>query len=190
MKRKSEVFPPKKDRKQTKKNWHLKVCDGLEIKQSFADLWIKEKRFRRYRYNVETCDDGSTIYLTRPTRTSGVDFQVRVEGFQSRKSNSDRPSHADLVHDLRRKLEAKPRLKEDLFAAVSDIYDCVDPSEAIRRHRDVRRLTKGLPIDKVLRIIRWLFIEQDVTYWLGTGRNMFMLHLEQKVFGLKIPEYE
>lgn len=168
----------------------MRVCDGLEIKKSFADLWIKEKRFRRYRYNVETCDDGSIIYLTRPTRTSGVDFQVRVEGYKSRKSKSERPSHADVVRDLKRKLKAKPGLNEDLFAAISDVFDCVHPSDSIRRHPKVRRLIRGLPIDKILRIIKWLFIEQDITYWLGTGRNMFMSHLERKVFGLKLPDYE
>jgi hypothetical protein len=190
MKRKSELFPPKKDRNQIKKDWRLRKRTRFAIKKAFAKLWIKERRFKRYRYNVETCDDGALIYLTRPTRNSGVDFQVRVQGFRSRKSKRDRPSHTDVDRDLRLKLKARPRSKKALFGAVCEIYDCVEVSEAIRRHRKVLGLTKGLPIDKILRIIKWLFIEQDVAYWLGSGRNMFMSHLERRVFGLKVPEYK
>jgi hypothetical protein len=34
-------------------------------------------------------------------------------------------------------------------------------------------------------IIKWLFIEQDVTYWLQTGRDMLMAAIESRVFALK-----
>lgn len=187
--RKSVKFPPKKDRRQVKRRWSLKPRSTLGAKRRFAKLWVKERGFRRYRYNVETCSDGSVVYLTRPTRNAGVDFQVRVEGFRSRNSRSNRPSHRDIVLDLRRKLRAKPRLKTELFRALSDVFDCVEPSRAIRRHPRILRLAEGLPIDKVLRIIKWLFIEQDLTYWLGTGRNMLMCSLENKVFGIESELY-
>jgi hypothetical protein len=43
----------------------------------------------------------------------------------------------------------------------------------------------GLPPDQLLYIIKWLFIEQDVTYWLQTGRDMLMAAIESRVFGMK-----
>lgn len=190
MKRKSRKFRRKKDRIQIRKNWHLSASSSLAIKKRFARIWVKEKRFTRYRYDVETCTDGSTIYLTRPTRTSGVDFQVRVEGFESSKSKSDRPSHADIVRDLKHKIRTNPRLKAMLFAALCDVYGCRNPAYSIRRYPKLSRIKAGLPIDKILRIIKWLFIEQDMAYWLGTGRNMLMSHLEKKVFGFKFPDYD
>jgi hypothetical protein len=183
--RKSLEFPPKKDRRKITRSWSLKLRSRLVAKRKFAKLWVKEKGFRRYRYNVEKCTDGSIVYLTRPTRNAGVDFQVCVEGFRSRKSGSNRPSHPDVVLDLRRKLRAKPRLKKELFYAISDVFECVEPSRAIRRHPRILKLAVGLPIDKVLRVIKWLFIEQDVAYWLGTGRNMLMHEIEKRVFKIK-----
>jgi hypothetical protein len=122
----------------------------------------------------------------RPTRSHGLDFEVRVEGFESatRESKSERPSHEDVFHDLKSKTKARRDLEDDLFSAICDVYDCKEPKEIIVQRPGLRNLTAGLPIDKILRIIKWLFIEQDMTYWLGTGRNMLMCGIEN-AFGLK-----
>jgi len=37
----------------------------------------------------------------------------------------------------------------------------------------------------MLWIIKWLFIEQDLTYWLQAGRDILMAAIESDVFGLK-----
>jgi len=36
------------------------------------------------------------------------------------------------------------------------------------------KFKSGLPADAVLRLLKWLFIEQDLTYWNNSGRRMFM----------------
>ena len=36
------------------------------------------------------------------------------------------------------------------------------------------------PIYIVLLAIKWLFIEQDITYWNWSGRNMLKISLEEK----------
>ena len=95
------------------------------------------------------------------------------------------PSHVDVIDDLAGKVKAAPSLKEDLFAAVSDVYDCVEPDEIMENRSALNGVRTGLPMDKLLKIIKWLFIEQDLTYWLQTGRNMLMAAIEEKVFGLK-----
>jgi hypothetical protein len=187
MKRKSSQFL-KESRPSAQKKCSVSGRNRLAQKKAFANIWLKEATWHRYRYYVETCNDGSRVYLTRPTQLNkGVDFQVKLEGFRSykRKRKSERPSHDDVVHDLVKKLKQRPSLKKDLFQAICRVYDCEEPIEAIRRHRKVKRMTAGLPIDKILRIVKWLFIEQDVTYWLGTGRNMFMCSLENRVFKMK-----
>ncbi len=192
MKRKSQRFS-KKNKPSNSVNWSLAANTNIAQKGAFAEVWLKELRYHKYRYNVETCNDGSLIYLTRPTpKNKGVDFQVKVAGFRSaiRKTKSERPSHDDVKHDLKSKLDQLPDLKEDLFAALSDVYDCIEPEEAIRRHSRVKRFSVGLQVDKTLRIIKWLFIEQDITYWLGTGRDMLMSSIEEEVFGIDADLYE
>jgi hypothetical protein len=187
LERKSREFPKKKEL--SEKRWSLSGSDSVTQKRAFARLWLHEARYRRYRYYVEKCTDGKWIYLARPTSLNkGVDFQVGLEDFKggTRHRRSERPSHDNVIRDLRRKLKEKPRLANALFRAVCAVYDCVDPRLVIRRDRRLLQFTKGrLPIEKTLLILKWMFIEQDITYWLGTGRNMLMHAIEKRVFGLK-----
>lgn len=99
------------------------------------------------------------------------------------------PSHPDVVSDLRKKRKKFPRLAEDLFQSICDVYDCMEIPQVLRRYPRLKRIRAGLDVDKTLRIIKWLFIEQDLTYWLGRGRNMFMAAIESKVFKIKVREH-
>jgi hypothetical protein len=190
LRRKSAQFPRKR---LTETELSIVARTRLSQKKQFARTWLKEARWRRYHYYVETCSDGKRIYLTRPAQLNkGVDFQVRVEGFRggTRKRRSDRPSFRNVIRDLRRKVKQKPRLISHLFKAVCDVYDCKEPVRVIRRRPKVRSFTIGLPIDKILLVLKWLFIEQDITYWLGTGRNRLMCAIERRVFRMKHSCYD
>lgn len=158
-------------------------------RRALAEKWLEEDPYTDYRYYVETCDDGKRVYLLRPTwLNKGFDFQVNLEGFSSelRNKSSEMPSHGDVISDLKKKVASYPKLSEELFAAISDIYDCVEPKNALLKHPEIKKIKAGLPVDTILRIIKWLFIEQDLTYWLYTGRNMLMSAIEVQVFNLKV----
>jgi hypothetical protein len=193
MNRKSKCFPKRKPQKAI--DWILKASDRASQRKTLAHKWLREKQYRSYRYFVETCDDGKRVYLRRPTfLNKGFDFQVNVEGFRSQTRRAkgvtkEMPSHPDVFRDLRRKIKSHPKLKRKLFLALCDVYDCVEPDKILRKHPSLRRMHKGLPIDKLLRIIKWLFIEQDLTYWLGTGRNMLMSAIERKIFKMEAELY-
>jgi hypothetical protein len=158
-----------------------------------CEQWLKEDPYTNYRYNVEQSDDGTRVYLLRPTfLNKGFDFQVNVEGFRSvtrvaKGATKEMPSHDDVIDDLRRKVRAHTDLSRVLFQAVSDVYDCMEPVEIVKRRYALHELGEGLPILKLLLILKWLFIEQDLTYWLQTGRNMLMSGIEEAVFGIKAP---
>jgi hypothetical protein len=187
MKRKSQLFR-KTDRKTFVINWILRVSDSSSQRRALAEKWLEEGRFAGYRYNVETCEDGSKIYLLRPTPLNkGFDFQVNLEGFRTttrkpRRNTLEMPSHTDVIDDLQRKIKAFPQLNEDLFGAVSAIYDCKEADHALSTYPSLREIRIGLPIDSTLRILKWLFIEQDLTYWGWTGRDKFMAAIEEDVF--------
>jgi hypothetical protein len=189
MKRKSHCFAGKKP--DVVVDWILSASDRGSQRKALAEKWLEEGQYQRYRYIVETCEDGKRIYLLRPTfLNKGFDFQVNLEGFKSatreaKGMTKEMPSHGDVIDDLQRKVKAAPKSKEELYYAVCDLYDCVEPDEILHKRPHLRKLSAGLPIDKVLRIIKWLFIEQDLTYWLETGRNMFMCGIENEVFGIE-----
>jgi hypothetical protein len=94
------------------------------------------------------------------------------------------PSHGDVIHDLQSKIIGRPKDAQVLFEAVAAVYDSVEPAEILRKSPHLEALKNGWPIDQSLYAIKWLFIEQDVTYWLQTGRDMFMSAIESQVFKL------
>lgn len=129
----------------------------------------------KYTYFVETLANGSRVFLTRPARlNNGFDFEIRVEGmkFTSAKGRTtNRPSHPVIFQDLIQKKAESGKAYSDLFKLIEDVYNCNEISP-----EDYSHLTfaSGLPVDMLLFIIKWLFIEQDVTYWNYSGRAMFM----------------
>ena len=69
-------------------------------------------------------------------------------------------------------------------AAVGAIHDCAEPADALAAQADLAALKVGLAPDTLLLILKWLFIEQDLTYWAQRGRDMLMRAIETEVFGL------
>jgi len=190
MQRKSQIFD-KSNRKKFVVDWLLKASDSSSQRRALAEKWLEEGRFADYRYNVETCADGSKIYLLRPTPLNkGFDFQVNLEGFRTRlrkerKNTLEMPAHPDVIDDIQRKLEKYPQIKESLHAAISAIYECKEAEEALKCNPSLNQVNEGLHIDSLLRVIKWLFIEQDLTYWGWTGRDKFMAAIEEEAFEIE-----
>lgn len=170
-------------------DWHLAANDRAAARRAVAEKWLIEDPYTKYRYNVERCADGRLVYLLRPTwLNKGFDFMVNVEGFRSQTrtpkgQSKEMPSHQDVIQDLAQKVTGKPEHADLWFAAVSAIYDCEEPRATITRYREIGSDHEhGLAPDELLYIIKWLFIEQDVTYWARTGRDMLMAAIETDVF--------
>lgn len=130
-----------------------------------------------YYYFVETLQNNKRIYLKRPTALNkGVDFEVRVEDIQFRYgkygniiSTGNRPSHNDIRNDLEQKKSENPKEFYRLKALLDKTYNCqpIDDSE----YKEYS-FTTGHSVEIIFKSLKWLFIEQDVTYWNRSGRAM------------------
>lgn len=187
MQRRSKIYPPTKPTAVV--DWTLSAPDRRSLRQGVAEKWLEEEPFTNYRYNVERCSNGSRIYLLRPTfLNKGFDFQVNVEGFRSvirsaKGPTKEMPSHADVIHDLKLKVSNCPDRIAAIFDAVAAVHDCMEPAAVLRENTGLDG-QEGLPVDQLLLILKWLFIEQDLTYWAQRGRDMLMRAIEKDVFGL------
>lgn len=131
----------------------------------------------KYQYEVENTVAGKTIYLNRPANLNkGFDFEVRVSGMKfrhvdknGRVSHSERPSHENIFEDLKGKKAEDPVQYQKLRAIVDRAFNCDQILDS-----DFAGFTfqSGYPVDMIVKCIKWLFIEQDVTYWHGVGRSM------------------
>lgn len=125
----------------------------------------------RYRYNVETLDDGRRVYLVRPANLKlGFDFVVHVEGMRFSKGQTN-PTHDDVLYDLRGKRQSvSDRDMVTIKQCCSAVYEGMDPDEVLQLH--VSRNLPGYPFEMVLKVLKWLWIEQDIRYWNYSGRRM------------------
>ena len=144
------------------------------IRDFLLRQWILESPQTKYRYFVEDFDNNSKIYLERPGRLNkGCDFIIYAENAYQWKNNNDRPpDHKFILHDLSKKKNLMASQEWVSFLhAVTEIYNSNPFENAVQ-------FTNHLPVsgqsyELSLKLIRWFFIEQDITYWSGLGREMF-----------------
>ena len=129
----------------------------------------------KYRYNVEQLSTGKWVYLERPGfLNKQFDFVINVEdvdfgGGVGRVRRA--PTHEDIFVDLEMKKQHNSSLYCKLYELILRLYLCEEPSTAEYR---AMSFGVGYPVDMVLAIVKWYFIEQDVAYWNYSGRAMFM----------------
>jgi len=125
----------------------------------------------RYRYHVEKLSDGQIMYLDRPARfNNGFDFTIHVSDTQFNAKGPDRtrPSHNRIIADLVAKKKANPTAFRKLMLLIERIYKCDEISDAeVTAHA----FSTGYPVEVVIKTLKWLFIEQDITYWNYAGRE-------------------
>lgn len=127
----------------------------------------------KYIYYVETLKSGDRVYLQRPANLhNGFDFLVCVENTNYAQPGERRrnfPKHDDLGSDLEKKKAENPVMYRKLYLLLRSVYECHDVAD--KQMEDIKFAT-GLPVDHILKVIKWLFIEQDIRYWNYSGRNM------------------
>ncbi|MBI3051538.1 hypothetical protein HYY74_03705 [Candidatus Woesearchaeota archaeon] len=75
-----------------------------------------------------------------------------------------------VIEDLKIKKEEKPNEFNNLLKAIDRVWNCEEPDKVLMGYKF--SFTKGLSVEALLKILKWLFIEQDITYWNYDGREM------------------
>jgi hypothetical protein len=149
------------------------INDKILLRQFILNQWIGENPNQKYRYFIETLENGNRIYLERPGQLNkGCDFVIYIENHIIWNNGNDKPpAHNFILDDLYIKKQALSCLEwRLLMTGVESIYNCYPFSNAYSSC--VRLPIIGESYELILKTLRWLFIEQDVTYWSGSGRTM------------------
>lgn len=154
---------------------NITATNKTSYREQLIGEFLKEKPgttvfVTEYYYFVETLQNNNRIYLKRPTALNkGVDFEVRVENTQFRYgkhgniiSTGNRPSHDDIANDLINKRAENPTEFSRLRELLDKTYTCeqINDSEYFQFS-----FTSGHSIEIIFKSLKWLFIEQDITYW-------------------------
>lgn len=150
------------------------IRNRQELRKYILLNYAIEDCYVKTRYFVETFDSGKHIYLERPTRLNkGCDFVLFAEDVIRYKNNNDKaPSHDDVLKDIKAK---KSMLSSEQYAELLEAIKCIYELKSYEEAEiHVRKLPQpnNWSYELLLKLIRWLFIEQDITYWAGQGRDM------------------
>jgi hypothetical protein len=134
----------------------------------------------KYIYITEHPSTNRLIYLKRPAGLNkGMDFTIHICNTRFRtKGAVDMPSHKNIIADLSSKLSTSPTLYANIRALINNVFNSVH----VTSHQCLQNtITAGLlTTEEVIMAIKWLFIEQDVTYWNWSGRNMLFNELQSQ----------
>lgn len=147
--------------------------DKTSLRAFILNQWIFENSNSKYRYFVEVLSNGNRIYLERPGRLNkGCDFVIYIENHILFNNGNDKPPpHNFILDDLAAKKLIISQVEwTQLLQSIESIYNCEPFQTAITICNNLPNF--GEPYELILKTLRWLFIEQDVTYWSGQGRNM------------------
>ncbi|VVB81524.1 Uncharacterised protein [uncultured archaeon] len=168
-------------------NFILRSGGRKELRDAIVIKFLEEKggywkegvkHVTRFRYYVETLADGRRVFLFRPTHLNkGIDFQVWVEKFQDDKDG--RPSHKDVFADLKGKNIEDSKKCLELAELINRVWLCEDPDDVLKGNSLVFK--SGWSVEMLLKILKWLFIEQDITYWNYDGRGMLWSAIREAI---------
>ena len=153
------------------------ISDRKKLKNDLIKIFLEEEpgdgnkeKASKYEYIVEKSNDHE-IYLKRPAPLNkGMDFVIYTNNYNFAKNESRarrNPSHKDILEDLLLKKSESNSEYKKLISKIDNIFLC---KEEANNDNNIN-LKIGIPVDLLLKIIKWLFIEQDVTYWNYSGRK-------------------
>jgi hypothetical protein len=165
-------------------DFNLNHKSRKELRDAVVQEFLKEKggywdndilHVTRYRYFVEKLSNGKRIYLKRPTYLNkGIDFQVWIEKMIG--DEDKRPAHSDIIQDFKAKKYENTIEFKRLMVAVNRVWNCDEPDDILKIERF--DFGSGLPVELTLKTLKWLFIEQDITYWNYQGRGMLKFAID------------
>jgi hypothetical protein len=124
-----------------------------------------------FRYKVEGLPNGGELFIARPGHKKNFDFKVDV----IKSFGIGEGSHKEIANDLRGKRQENPKKFVCLLDVLTEIYKCsennIDKLLKLKKYIGLNKSFKnGAKTEFLLKIIKWLFIMEDIVYWDNEGR--------------------
>lgn len=165
----------------------LKSTERKAVRDEIITLFLNEvpgegtgELSSKYEYTVESYEEYK-VFLKRPaTLNKGFDFTVHIDGLEFKKCRRyTNPSHNDIFNVL---MSVKDNIGTE-YDIIKNEIKCIYENntcsvENVLGISFVDYLGEERPVAIILLAIKWLFIEQDMTYWNWSGRAKLYSHLK------------
>lgn len=161
--------------------YSLKSNNRTDIREEVAHLFVSEEpgtgkgeNCSKYHYTIEHYNEYS-IVIKRPTGLNkGFDFTVNIHGmYFKRNRRYNTPAHNDIFQALEYVKINYVKEYDKVMLQINNIFQVKDYSfEGLEDIVFPDGDGEFRPVAIILLAIKWLFIEQDITYWNWSGKNM------------------
>ena len=161
-----------------------------KIREKVLQTWMEERPgIGQYRYDVEKCRDGSGIYLLRPASLNkGCDFVIVSESYLKFQNGNDKPpKHSDVFELILSAVGNNGDKGAAFYDAAREVYGCKSPDTVLSKH-DILRDDPNCNFERALKLLKWMWIEQDITYWTRQGRQMLWDSLDSMMENTELPD--
>jgi hypothetical protein len=149
--------------------------DRKELRDKIIDLFKSENAGQgkgslatRVVYCVEDIN-GEIIYLKRPAPlNNGFDFEVHTKSKLFFGRIKTRPSHECIKKIIRDLKSQNISIYNSVQIVIDELYNCEESNLSSIQFT----INNNITVEILLRCIKWLFVEQDITYWSYSGREM------------------
>ena len=127
----------------------------------------------KFRYPVENLSTGKQLFIFRPAGLNKWNFDFKVEVTQE--LGLGRGTHKEIAAAFKDKKKENPRKFGTLLEALTKIYDCSENNvdQVLQSYLDLQTsFQKGVKVDVLLKVVKWMFIMEDIVYWNYKGRKM------------------
>lgn len=171
-----------------KKN-RITIIDGqaIEIKGSLARHEVVRKvinifidtespqrgRGIKFRYPVENLSINKQLSIFRPAGLNKWNFDFKVEVLEE--FGLGKGKHKDIILDFQNKKRETPQKFNMLLEAITALHNCSesDVDRLLENYPDLQTSFRaGAKVDILLKVIKWMFIMEDIVYWNYQGRSM------------------
>jgi hypothetical protein len=178
------------------------ICNMIEIEGSmtrheivqkviniFIDTEYQERgKGVRFLYPVEQLHDDARplspdekkLFIFRPAglRKWNFDFKVNV----TPEMGLGKGTHEEIASDLRRKKQENPQGFGQLLEALNEIYSCSenDVDQVLGKYPNLKTsFQSGAKVEVILKVVKWMFIMEDIVYWNYEGRAKLYGYLKE-----------
>lgn len=147
-----------------------------EIVKKVVNIFINNESQQRghgvkFRYPVENLSVGKELFILRPAGLRKWNFDFKVEVLEE--FGLGRGTHDEIKSDFKNKRLENPQKFKDLLEALTTLYNCSenDVDQLLKNHPNLQEsFQTGAKVDVLLKVVKWMFIMEDIVYWNYKGR--------------------
>ena len=126
----------------------------------------------KFRYPVENLSTGKQLFIYRPGGLNKWNFDFKVEVLEE--LGLGKGTHDEIVSDFANKKQENPRGFNALLQALAAVYEGSENNiDLLLSSSDLQiSFQTGAKVDVFLKVVKWMFIMEDIVYWNYQGRSM------------------